>query len=169
MKILHIIDEPYDSGIVQYALKAAAGLNQRKHLCSVWGLDGCFPVREAQRLAIPNFGYTHPWLNLPTLRRRLREESFDLIIAHTGSAHTLAVAAAVWHSDIRIPVIRTRGDARPMKPRPGRRLLWKRTAGFIAANNQILNDHTRLYGSLGVPADVIYEGSEDPGSVQLPS
>lgn len=167
MKILHIVDESYDSGIVQYALKAASGLREHGLDCQLWGTEGGFPIREAQRLGVPASGYTHPWLNLGALRRRVREEGFDSVVAHTGSAHTLAVALAAWHGT-NIPVIRTRGDARPLKPRPGRRLIWKRTAGFIAVNQRILDQYRRLYPALKIPAAMIYEGSGDPGPMRPP-
>lgn len=167
MKVLHIIDEPYDSGITQYALKAAAGLAGRGHDCHVWGLEGCYPLREAERQGLPGRGYTHPWLNLPALRRMLREERFELVVSHTGSGHTLAVALAAWHGT-RLPVIRTRGDARPLKPRPGRRFLWRRTAGFIAANKRILSEFGRLYGGMELPTAAIFEGCDDPGPRQPP-
>ncbi|MFH2204676.1 MAG: glycosyltransferase family 4 protein [Elusimicrobiota bacterium] len=169
MRVLHIIDEPYDSGIVQYALKVADGMRRRGHESRVWGLESCFPVREAERLGLPAAGYTHPWLNLPTLRRRLREDGIELLVAHTGSSHTLGIAVAAWHGPHRIPVIRTRGDARPLKPRPGRRLQWKNSSGFIAANRRILEDHLRLYNGMSIPAELIYEGSADPGEMLPPA
>jgi glycosyltransferase involved in cell wall biosynthesis len=166
MKILHIVDEPYDSGLVQYALKSAVGLMPRGVESRLWGLLGCYPVREAQRLGITALGYSHPWLNLGTLRRNLREFSPDAVVAHTGSAHTLAIAIAAWHGP-HFPVIRVRGDARPLKPRPGRKILWNRTQGFIAANSAILDQHRRLYGT--APAgQVIYEGAADPGPRKSP-
>ncbi|MFH1724160.1 MAG: glycosyltransferase family 4 protein [Elusimicrobiota bacterium] len=192
MRILHIIDEPYDSGIVQYALKAAEGLMRRGHACRVWGLKGCYPLLEARRRGIGADGYSHPWLNLAVLRRSLRIQGLDLVVAHTGSAHTLAVAAAAWHRGPGtrrssaasssasgpvpadggggyLPVVRTRGDARPQSRRPGGRLLWSRTSGFVAANRRILDEHSRLYGRPDLHAAVVYEGREDPGPPRPPA
>ncbi len=168
MNILHILDEPYDSGIVQYALKTAFGLRRRGHTSRVWGLEGCYPVEEAERLGLPARGYSHPWLNLGTLRNRLREDRIELLVAHTGSAHILGVAIAGWRDGGSVAVIRTRGDARRMKPRPGRRLLWRSTAGFVAANKKILADHQRHYGTLEISRAMIYEGAPDPGPVKPP-
>ena len=167
MRILHLLDEPYDSGIVHYALKAAQGANRRGHACSVWGLEGRYPVLEAQRRGIPTRGYSHPWLDLPALRRFLKEDGTQLLVAHTGAGHSLAVAAA-WSGGAGIPVIRTRGDARPLRRRPGAGLLWSRTAGFIAANQVILDQFRELFGP-EIPAAVVYEGREDPGPARPPA
>lgn len=164
--ILHIVDEPYDSGIVQYALRAAAGLAGRGLRSALWGLEGGFPVREAERLGLDAEGYTHPWLSLPELRRRLRASGAELLVAHTGSAHSLGAALAAWGSGT--PLLRVRGDARTARRRPGRGLLWRRTAGFIAANGTILAEHRRLHGD-AVPAEVIYEGAPDPGVTPPPA
>ena len=194
MRILHITDEPYDSGITRYALRAAAGLAGRGHPSFVWGVAGSFAVQEAQRLGLPALGYTHPYVNLASLRKAFGEAGCDAVVAHTGSAHTLAVALASWHGAVphprhgtriqrllegygavphprhgaRIPVLRTRGDSRPIRRRPGQRLLWRRTAGFVAANRSILSEFERLCPVPGIQAACIYEGSEDPGSVLPP-
>lgn len=170
MRVLHLIDEPYDSGIAQYALRAAEGLARRGLKAEVWGLEGGYPVEEARRRGIPARGYSRPWLSLPRLRRALAEASPDLLVAHTGSGHTLAVALAAWHRgpDQRsLPVVRVRADARRLKARPGRRFLWRRTAGFVAANRRILLEQQELFGS-AIPAEVVYEGAPDPGPPHLP-
>ncbi|HBL19108.1 MAG TPA: hypothetical protein DD417_20695 [Elusimicrobia bacterium] len=152
---------------MHYALKAAQGANRRGHACSVWGLEGRYPVLEAQRRGIPTRGYSHPWLDLPALRRFLKEDGTQLLVAHTGAGHSLAVAAA-WSGGAGIPVIRTRGDARPLRRRPGAGLLWSRTAGFIAANQVILDQFRELFGP-EIPAAVVYEGREDPGPARPPA
>lgn len=169
MKVAAIVDEPYDSGITQYALRACAGLAARGHSVAVWGLEGRPPLHAAKRLGLETVGYSHPWLELPRLRARLRESGAELVAAHTGSAHTLAVALAAWHRgrDRRIPVLRTRGDARGMRARPGARFLWARTDGFIAANARILEEYKSLFDGPR-PAAVVYEGTEDPGPPVAP-
>ncbi|MFA5139483.1 MAG: glycosyltransferase family 4 protein [Elusimicrobiota bacterium] len=194
MRIAHIIDEPYDSGITRYALRAAAGLAERGHPSIVWGVMGSFAIQEAERLGLPTQGYTHPWLNLAPLRKSFGEAGCDAVVAHTGSAHTLAIALASWHGTRiqrlleghgavphpmarmghgmrhgrSIPVLRTRGDSRPIRRRPGQRLLWSRTAGLIAANRTILSEFERLCPVPGLHSACIYEGSEDPGSFLPP-
>ncbi|OIO09983.1 MAG: hypothetical protein AUJ52_05480 [Elusimicrobia bacterium CG1_02_63_36] len=162
MNIAAIIDEPYDSGITQYALRACEGLSGRGHTVRVWGLEGRPPLHAAKRRGLQTVGYSHPWLELRALRSRLRETGAELVVAHTGSAHTLAVALATWHSKNRLPVLRTRGDARALRARPGARFLWARTDGFIAANRKILEEYRSLFDGPR-PSAVVYEGAEDPG------
>jgi glycosyltransferase involved in cell wall biosynthesis len=165
VKIAAIVDEPYDSGITHYALRACEGLAARGHSVSVWGLEGRPPLASAARAGLETVGYSHAWLDLPRLRARLRESQAQLLVAHTGSAHTLAVALAAWHRgrDRRIPVLRTRGDSRAMRLRPGGRFLWARTDGFLAANEKILGEYRSLFGDGERPSAVVYEGTEDPG------
>jgi len=162
MRVVHIIDEPYDSGIVQYALAAAAGLQARGHACRVWGLAGRFPLKAAQKLGLPVKGYRRPWLELPALRRSLQRHGVGLVVAHSGSAHSLAVAAAAWHRGANLAVLRTRGDARPLRRRAGSGLLWSRTTGFVAANRRILEQFGRIFPD-GPPAACVYQGCPDPG------
>lgn len=166
MRVLHIVDEPYDSGVVHYALAAAAGLARRGHDARVWGLAGRHPVRQARLLGLPAEGYSRPWLRLPALRRALRALRSDLVVAHTGSAHTLALALAAGSA---AAVVRTCGQVHSLKPRPGRRLLWGRTAGFVAANRSILREFERLYPGLPLRRAAVYEGSEDPGQHPPPA
>ena len=83
MKIGCLIDEPYDSGIVQYALRGAAGLQERGHTITVWGLEGRSPLHAAKRLGLPTVGYSHAWLDLPRLRGILAEGGAELLVAHT--------------------------------------------------------------------------------------
>jgi len=171
MKIACLIDEPYDSGIVQYALRSAEGLKLRGHEISVWGLEGRPPLHSANRLGLKTVGYSHAWLDLPRLRRQLAEFGPELLVAHTGSSHTLAVALAAWHRgrDRRIPVLRTRGDARSMRRRPGAGFLWSRTDAFVAANEKILSEYRSCFDSADRPARVVYEGRQDPGTPSAPT
>ncbi|MBI5244816.1 MAG: glycosyltransferase family 4 protein [Elusimicrobia bacterium] len=158
MNILHVLDEPYDSGIADYALSAASGLSERGHLSCVAGLPGCAPLNRAADLGLKTYDFSNPWMGLPGFRLFLRRSKVQLIVAHTGSAHTAAVTAT---RGAQIKVVRVRGDARPMRSRPGMGLLWSRTAGFIAANRAILEAAAKLIGD--VPSAAIYQGLKDPG------
>lgn len=167
MKVLHLVDEPYDSGIVHYALTLASGLLRRGHSVQVWGQEGKAPLEEARRLGLPTRGVPRGWPAFSPLRRALRAGEADFLVAHTGSAHLLAVAAAAGLPG-RVPVVRTRGDARRLRRRPGGGLLWGRTSGFAAANASILEEQRRLYGRPDLPARVVYQGLSDPGPVRPP-
>lgn len=133
MKILQMVDVPWDSGLAHYALILSQGLKRKGHHVFVSAVPGEKPWHKAHRLGLK----TLPLVNLKSLgalRRFVREHGIDLINAHTGSTHSLAVAAGIGQS---IAVVRTRSDARVIKRRPGSRFLYKHTHKVIAAAEYI--------------------------------
>ena len=108
MKILQMVDVPWDSGLAHYALILSQGLKKKGHQVFVSAVPGEKPWHKAHRMGLK----TIPMVklkNLKALRRFVREHGIDLINAHTGSTHSLAVAAALGQ---KIAVVRTRSDAR---------------------------------------------------------
>lgn len=160
MRVLHIDDEPYDSGLTQYALRAARGLKDGGHAVAFWGLCGAAPLDAAQAAGIETVGFRQPWLELGVLRRALAAFAPDVVAAHTGSAHTLAAFLCGRRGPA---VVRTRGDSRALRRRPGAGLLWSRTRAFVAANARIQADFDARFGDFRVPSAVVYEGMPDPG------
>jgi glycosyltransferase involved in cell wall biosynthesis len=133
MKILQMIDVPWDSGLAHYALVLSQGLKKRGHQVFVSATPGEKPWHKAHRLGLK----TIPMVtlrSLTVLRRFIREHHVDLINAHTGSTHSLAVAAALGQN---VAVVRTRSDARTIRRRPGSRFLYKHTQRVIAAADYI--------------------------------
>jgi len=127
MKILQMVDVPWDSGLAHYALVLAQGLKKKGHQVFVSAVPNAKPWHKAHRLGLK----TLPMVslkNLGALRRFLREHHVDLINAHTGSTHSLAVAAALGQS---VAVVRTRSDPRPFRRRPGGRFLYQHTQRVI--------------------------------------
>ncbi|MBI3297500.1 MAG: glycosyltransferase family 4 protein [Elusimicrobia bacterium] len=165
MRIVHLDDEPYDSGLTQYAVRAAAGLAGRGHAVEFWGLAGAAPLEAARRAGLETLGFRQPWLELAALRRALEAFKPELMVAHTGSAQTLAAFLCGRSGPA---VVRTRGDSRALKRRPGAGLVWSRTRGFIAANRRILKEFDERFSTFGVPGSVVYEGLSDPGPVVPP-
>jgi len=133
MKILQMVDVPWDSGLAHYALALSQGLKQKGHQVFVSAVPGQKPWVKAHRLGLK----TIPMVSLKglnPLRRFIREHEIDLINAHTGSTHSLAVAAALGQ---KVAVVRTRSDARTIRRRPGSRFLYKHTQRVIAAAEYI--------------------------------
>jgi glycosyltransferase involved in cell wall biosynthesis len=133
MKILQMVDVPWDSGLAHYALMLAQGLKAKGHEVFVSATPGQKPWHKAHRLGLK----TLPLVSLKglgTLRRFVREREIDVINAHTGSTHSLAVAAALGQ---KVAVVRTRSDARVLRRRPGGRFLYKHTQRVIAAAGYI--------------------------------
>jgi glycosyltransferase involved in cell wall biosynthesis len=133
MKVLQMVDVPWDSGLAHYALVLSQGLKKKGHSVFVSAVPGQKPWHKAHRLGLK----TLPLVSLKglkSLRRFIREHGIDLIDAHTGSTHSLAVAAALGQ---KVAVVRTRSDARAVKRRPGSRFLYQHTQRVIAAADYI--------------------------------
>lgn len=165
MRVVHLADEPYDSGLTQYALRAAEGLSRRGHPTAFCGLTGAPSIEAARRAGLTAVGFRHAWLELPALRRALAEFRADVLVAHTGSAHTVGAALCARGGPA---LVRVRGDSRPLRRRPGARILWGRTRALVCANAAIRAEFAALFPDVDVPASVVYEGLPDPGRVVPP-
>jgi len=133
MKIMQMVDVPWDSGLAHYALSLAQGLKAKGHEVFVSATPGQKPWHKAHRLGLK----TLPLVSLKglgPLRRFAREHGVEVINAHTGSTHSVAVAAALGQ---KIAVVRTRSDARALRRRPGGGFLYKHTQRVIAAAGYI--------------------------------
>jgi glycosyltransferase involved in cell wall biosynthesis len=137
VNILHLEDEPWDSGMAHYATTLAAEQSRRGHAVEFWGRADS-PVLGAARalgLRVRGFpGGAAVLARLPAMSRLASDFSPEVIDAHTGSSHLLALALA---RSCGAAVVRTRGDARPAKGTPLTRLVAARTRAFIAANSAL--------------------------------
>jgi glycosyltransferase involved in cell wall biosynthesis len=102
---------------------------------------------------------------LGPLRAFLRDEKIDVINAHTGSTHSLAVAAALRQSH-RIAVVRTRSDARVVKSKLGSSLLFGQTERVIAAAEYIRQAYIRAVKLEPHKVVTVYQGLD--ASLYLP-
>ncbi|MBI4377007.1 MAG: glycosyltransferase family 4 protein [Elusimicrobia bacterium] len=156
MRIIHLHDEPWDSGIAQYALTLAGELGRRGHEIQFWAACGSHASRQAKRAGLE----TREMAGLGSilsLRRELLRRRADLLNPHTGSTQVLALAAS---AGLDVPIVRTRADARP--PRGGwpASLLASRTRGFIAPNTRLEQALRRLFPGRSVA--LIPQGIDAP-------
>ncbi|MFA6318732.1 MAG: glycosyltransferase family 4 protein [Elusimicrobiota bacterium] len=163
MRILHIEDEVWDSGIAHYALTLAGALKAKGHEVHFWGRPGGVPCVKAREMGLKVLEIGRPWLSLASLRSALKGRGIEVINSHTGSAHCLAVVAA---AGLGVPVVRTRGDARPPSADPLARALARRTAAFIAANSLIKAQLQRAYP--GALVELVFQGLPAPEPSPLP-
>ncbi len=133
MRILQFVDVPWDSGLAHYALSLSQGLKHKGHQVFVSAIPGQKPWMKAHRLGLKTVPLA-TLKGLQPLRAFLRKHSIDVLNAHTGSTHSLAVAAALGSS---IAVVRTRSDARAVKSKIGTTFLYKHTHRVIAAADYI--------------------------------
>ncbi|HOW28570.1 MAG TPA: glycosyltransferase family 4 protein [Elusimicrobiota bacterium] len=167
MRILHIIDERWDSGLTHYALSLAGALKAAGHSVSVAAYRDRPAATEAVRGGLELLELD----DKITFYRRGRAGSFDVINAHTGSGHLWGYLLSLG---TRTALIRTRGDARPVRKRWWGAMLYGRTDRVIAASKMI---EVQYHARLDYPEErthTIYPGQpvspfvpEPPGPVRI--
>ncbi|MDO8804866.1 MAG: glycosyltransferase family 4 protein [Elusimicrobiota bacterium] len=116
LRILSVIDIPWNSGLAAYAFDQALALRGAGHFvafaCPEGSAAGLFAAREGFRnFSIPD---RKDFLRLPLALLRLRaaalEEKIDAVCAHTGRAQTLGLLLG-------LPLLRVKADVK--KPAAG--------------------------------------------------
>ena len=159
MNILHLEDEPWDSGIAHYAVTLAAEQARRGHRVALWGVTGSPLIKAAADQGLPTRTWLpgpSGWLEIPALRREAAAFAPAVINAHTGSSHALALMLAPKGA----AVIRTRGDARPVQATSLTRWSAGRTKVFIAANTEIREQLEAAFP--GASTRLVPQGIEGP-------
>jgi glycosyltransferase involved in cell wall biosynthesis len=162
MKIAHLLDEPWHSGLTAYALTLAEGQRRLGHEASIWAPSESPAFAEAGRSGLPVFPLDRPYLRLRGLRSEVRRSGVEVLNAHTGRTHTLAIFLAAGSA---CSVVRTRGDARVPSRRPGLAWTLARTDGLIAANAGILSGLESVASLPGARAS-IHQGIALDGEFQ---
>jgi glycosyltransferase involved in cell wall biosynthesis len=165
MRILHLLDIPWHSGLAHYALSLAAALRGAGHETWIGARRGSGPWTAAGALGLPRVPHAR-LSSLSALRAFLRRERIGVIDAHTGDTHILAVAAAAGLAAV---VVRTRSDARPVRKRPGTGLLFRHTNCTIAAAEYIRQQYLDTLGLASERVVTILQGTELPTSVPEPT
>ena len=167
MKVLHLIDEPWDSGLTAYAIQIALLQKQARMDVTL----GVRPGKKPEALARESGLLTTPIASLLDLKRTLAHYPVDLINAHTGTTHTWAVVAKglfLKGAQKNIPIVRTRGDARALKVNFLSRFIYRRTAAVICASDHIRKQYEVGFGLSEERARTIYPSVEIDESVMMP-
>ena len=151
LKILNLIDIPWNSGLTSYALDQARALRGYGHEVHFACPDGSFAGDFAGREGFPRVSLPDrktPFLRLPFAKMSdfLSAERIDVINAHTGKTQTLA-ALLSFRPAGKTAVIRTKADARP----PSKSFRFMRIAKIIAASDFIRNGYLKA----GAPPEKI--------------
>ena len=159
MRVLHLIDEPWDSGLTHYALRLSLHLTAAGHASAVAVRRGKKPEERARAMGLDVL----PFDGAAQLRRALRSREWDVVNAHTGRMHTFAVIHRLLAGGRKAgyAVVRTRGDARPLSVHPLIRFLYRRTEAVIAASDHIRAQYESELGAGGEFARTVYP-SVDP-------
>jgi glycosyltransferase involved in cell wall biosynthesis len=158
MKILQMIDIPWDSGLAHYALSLSQGLKRAGHKVFISAVPGERPWKKAQLLGLRTLPLVS-FKGLRPLRQFIEAHQIDVLNAHTGSSHSLAVAAGLGQ---KVAVVRTRSDARQVKRRVGARFLYKHTHKVIAAADYIREGFVKTLRLPPRQVVTIYQGIDVP-------
>lgn len=161
MKILHILDERWDSGLTAYGLAAAHAMTERGHDVHVAARPGMAAARQAESLGFPVQPLTAPL----ALRRWAGKMGFDVVNAHTGAGHSLGFFMTRFRPTA---LIRTRGEARKLSIRPGQGFLFRETDGVIVASKALADSYGARFPFLMEQISVIYPGIEMPTLIPAP-
>ena len=154
MRILQFIDVPWDSGLAHYALILSQELKKKGHQVFVSALPGEKPWIKARRLGLKTIPLA-TLKRLNPLRRFLKDHGIQVLNAHTGSTHSLAVASALGQ---KVAVVRTRSDARSIRPRVGSRFLYNHTHRVIAAADYIRDSYVKALKLPTRKVVTVYQG-----------
>jgi len=149
-----MVDVPWDSGLAHYALVLSRGLKKAGHTVFVSAVPGEKPWAKARRFGLRTVPLT-TFKGLGPLRRFLRDQKIDLINAHTGSTHSLAVAAALGQ---RIAVVRTRSDARGVRRSIGSKFIFNHTQRVITAADFIRDAYGKVLRLPPRKVVTVYQG-----------
>jgi glycosyltransferase involved in cell wall biosynthesis len=162
MRILHILDERWDSAITAYGLILAEAQAARGHDVWVAAKPGLHADREARRRGLS----VHPLTSFLGFRWFVGRKKFDVVNAHTGSGHTLGLWGVMGRP---AALVRTRGDARPVDKRLGQKQLLERTGAVIAASRNIAGQYRSQFPFLEGRLHTIYPGMVIPEAAPEPS
>jgi glycosyltransferase involved in cell wall biosynthesis len=165
MRILHLVDIPWHSGLAHYALSLAAALREAGHETWIGARPGSGPWKAATALDLPRVPHCR-LSSLPALRGFLGRERIGVLNAHTGDGHALAVAASAGRA---VAIVRTRADARPVRRRPGAGLLFRRTGRTIAAAEYIRQQYLDTLGLDPGRVVTVLQGVELPPNPPAPA
>jgi glycosyltransferase involved in cell wall biosynthesis len=154
MRILQFVDVPWDSGLAHYALVLSQELKRKGHQVFISALPGEKPWLKARRLGLKTVPLA-TLKRLNPLRHFLVDHGIQVLNAHTGSTHSLAVASALGR---KIAVVRTRSDARSVRPRVGYKFLYKHTHRVIAAADYIRDSFIKTLKLPGKKVVTVYQG-----------
>jgi glycosyltransferase involved in cell wall biosynthesis len=151
MKILQLINVRWYNACAYYAISLSAALKKRGHQVIVAGDRLSPPVLKAKELGLPVFedlylSYSTPWMmayNVKRLVDLVAAEKIDIINAHRGEGHLVAALSRKF-IDRKVPLVRTRGDARAPKGNIFNRCLnHKFTDCIITTCLSLKEDYTR--------------------------
>ncbi|MDD5491558.1 MAG: glycosyltransferase family 4 protein [bacterium] len=147
MNILQLIDEPWDSGITNYALTVSKALADRGHKVVVGGWPNKPPLTQAKKMGLQILPVNFTDVNVFNLKMAMTKEKIELVNAHGGQSHFWAYFS-LRTTFSHIPIVRTRGDVRNPAANVANKHLYEKSNLIICAAEFI---RTACIKSLGLP------------------
>jgi glycosyltransferase involved in cell wall biosynthesis len=143
--VLQLINVRWYNACAYYAVTLSLALKKRGHRVIVAGDPQSPPINAAKRFGLEIYdklflSRTDPFsffYNMKKISDLIDQEKIDLINAHRAETHTLA-ALVVNFFKKEIPVVRTRGDARPPKNNVFNRYLNKNLTRKVVTTAGVL-------------------------------
>jgi glycosyltransferase involved in cell wall biosynthesis len=147
LHILQLINVRWYNACAHYAISLSFALKRRGHKVIVAGDPHSPPVLKAKELGLLTYNdlwlsYVSPWMiayNIKRIADLVETERIDIINAHRGEGHLVAALSQSFFKR-KIPLIRTRGDARSPKANFFNRYLNDRLTDKIITTCQALKD-----------------------------
>ncbi|MBI1979687.1 MAG: glycosyltransferase family 4 protein [Elusimicrobia bacterium] len=139
MKIFHMLDIPWWSGLTRYAFDIIQANLNSGHRVTVACQKGALPYRKSYEMglrATPILGREpqSALINFFLLGSALRKEKPDWIVAHTGSTHWIGLW---WGKRMGIPALRVRATSQKLKTSFLNRKVYQSTHGIVAASRKL--------------------------------
>jgi len=136
LKILNLIDIPWNSGITDYAIKQAKALELKGHKLYFAAPHNtiCYKAIQKENFEIINISERKKFFILKdilNLKKFVKEKEIKIINSHTGRTQSIAIILSYFNKDIKI--IRTKADARKSSPN----ILSDKVIKIICASNFI--------------------------------
>ncbi|MCX5783917.1 MAG: glycosyltransferase family 4 protein [Elusimicrobia bacterium] len=158
MRIVHIADEIWDSGLTNYALTLARAQKNCGEQVYFIAREKSHALKICAELNIPAISFRNMVLDFIPVLSALKKIRPQVINAHTGSAQSYGFLLKKMLGNTAL--VRTRADARAVKVGFLSGALWNNTDGFIAANSKILARFRTLREI--TPSELILQGVSAP-------
>lgn len=157
MKIVQFVNVRWWNASAYYAVLQALGLQKKGHQVIIAGKRDSLPLKKAQEWGIPvydeiNLESTRPHITLEIFHKLpalIRDFQPDIMNPHRGENFP---AIALISKKYDIPVVRTRGDARPPRKHIFSRIQNTRWTDFHILSLKKMIPH---YRAIGVPENKI--------------
>ena len=147
LNVLQLINVRWYNACAHYAVSLSYALKRRGHKVIVAGDPHSPPVMKAKELGLSVYedlflSHTSPWMIAYNIKRMVdlvEAEKIDIINAHRGESHLVAALATKFLKR-KVPLIRTRGDARTPKANLLNRYLNDKLTDKIVTSCQVLRE-----------------------------